>query len=107
MVPTGVLGVFGSVLFQRNGTHRRFECFFGNVFFQRDGATPSVVIRFFNSTQPLPSHPAATVSSADALPPLASSAAAARLSKPKTLRSLGDILEDWGLSKHSALWSWC
>jgi len=34
--------------------------------------------------QPLPSHPAATVLSAAALPLLASSAAAARLSKPKT-----------------------
>jgi len=55
----------------------------------------------------LTSHPAATVLSAAALPLIASSAAAARLSKPKTLRSLGDILEDWGLSKHSALWSGC
>jgi len=44
MVPTGVWGFFGSVLFQHNGTNRRFECFFGTVIFQRDGATPSVVI---------------------------------------------------------------
>ena len=36
--------------------------------------------------QPLPSHPAGTMSSAAALPLLASSAAAARLSKPKTPR---------------------
>jgi len=57
--------------------------------------------------QHLHSHPAATVLYAAALQVLASSAAAARLSKPRTLRSLGDILPDWGLSKHSALWSVC
>ena len=42
-----------------------------------------------------------------ALPLFTSSAAATRLSKPKTPRSLGEILADRGLSKHSALWSRC
>jgi len=46
MVPTSVLGVFGSVLFQRDGAYRHFERFFGNVIFQRDSAPPSVVIMF-------------------------------------------------------------
>ena len=59
--------------------------------------------------QPLPSHPAATVLYAAALPLLASSAAAVRL-RVQTKNSevtAGDILPDWGLSKHSALWSGC
>jgi len=29
------------------------------------------------------------------------------VTKPKTPRSLADILEDWGLSKYSVLWSGC
>ena len=57
--------------------------------------------------QPLSSHPAVTVSYAAALMLLASSAAGTRLSKPKTPRLLGDILSDWGLNRHSALWSGC
>jgi len=52
--------------------------------------------------QPLPSQAAAAGLSAAALPPPALSAAAARFAQTKTPRSLGDILEKWGLSKHSA-----
>ena len=57
--------------------------------------------------QPLSSHPVVTVSYVAALMLLASSAAGTRLSKPKTPRLLGDILSDWGLNRHSVLWSGC
>jgi len=83
----------------------------------RHGAAraPSLRVALFNSRsartpcvpQPLPSHVAVTVSYAAVLPLLASSAAAVRLSKPKTPRLIRDILPDWGLNKHSALWSGC
>jgi len=66
------------------------------LFNSRSGRTPCV-------PQSLPIHPAVTVSYTVALPLLVSSAASARLSKSKTPRSLGDILPDWGLSKHSVL----
>ena len=83
----------------------RWHCGNGTVPLARLCLPPCVALcnsgsaRMPCAPQPLPSHPATTVSSAAALPLLASSAAAARLSKPKT-PTLGDILKDWGLSKH-------
>ena len=66
----------------------------------RSARTPCV-------SQPLPSHPVSTVLYTSVFRLLASSAAVAGLSKPKTPRSLGDILPDWGVNKHPALWSGC
>jgi len=62
---------------------------------KRSARTPHV-------PHPLPSQPAATGLPAAALLPPASSAAATRFEQTKTPRSVGDILENCGLSNHSA-----